>query len=204
MSTNATLKMRNGAFAVGLLAAAAGAPFAQDILASRGYAIPTLQSAQKLMALLDARSPGEREKGELTLTKNAAKPIRTIQPRERALGKIVQPKPVPTPEFVRAITSPALAVPALPITAPVTLADIVPPVTAPSPLSGGIGVPTIIASSNGLGNPPPGTTTNPPAPTPPPAVPEPGTWLTMVLGFGLTGWSIRRRSRGLRSNLQTA
>jgi hypothetical protein len=24
-------------------------------------------------------------------------------------------------------------------------------------------------------------------------VPEPGTWATMILGFGLTGWLLRRR-----------
>jgi hypothetical protein len=24
-------------------------------------------------------------------------------------------------------------------------------------------------------------------------VPEPGTWMTMILGFGLTGWALRRR-----------
>jgi hypothetical protein len=27
-----------------------------------------------------------------------------------------------------------------------------------------------------------------------PAVPEPGTWATMLLGFGLIGWRIRRRA----------
>jgi hypothetical protein len=26
-------------------------------------------------------------------------------------------------------------------------------------------------------------------------VPEPGTWATMLLGFGLTGWLMRRRRR---------
>jgi len=27
---------------------------------------------------------------------------------------------------------------------------------------------------------------------PPPAVPEPGTWAMLLLGFGLMGWSLRR------------
>jgi hypothetical protein len=26
-------------------------------------------------------------------------------------------------------------------------------------------------------------------------VPEPGTWATMLLGFGLSGWMMRRRRR---------
>jgi peptide/nickel transport system permease protein len=51
------------------------------------------------MALLDARSPGERQTGELTKTK-ARKPLAVVQPKERALGKIVQP--TPSREFVEA------------------------------------------------------------------------------------------------------
>jgi hypothetical protein len=49
---------------------------------------------------------------------------------------------------------------------------------------------------------PPGGGGSPPAsfPTPqlpvkvPSAVPEPGTWATMLLGFALVGWRVRRRS----------
>jgi hypothetical protein len=32
--------------------------------------------------------------------------------------------------------------------------------------------------------------------TPPSAVPEPGTWALMLLGFGLVGWRIRRAKGG--------
>ena len=44
-------------------------------------------------------------------------------------------------------------------------------------------------------NPPPPPPEVEPPPPPPPAVPEPGTWATMLLGFGLTGWAMRRRRR---------
>ena len=46
-------------------------------------------------------------------------------------------------------------------------------------------------------SPPPGVAIVPPPqpphqPPPPPAVPEPGTWVLLLAGFGLSGWMLRR------------
>jgi hypothetical protein len=45
----------------------------------------------------------------------------------------------------------------------------------------------------GGGPPPPPPPPPPPTPTPFSAVPEPGTWAMMLLGFGMIGLTLRRR-----------
>ena len=169
--------------------------------------IPGIEAAKSFMAMISERSPGDRTKAELTRTKNRA----AAAPKQRALGKITPP-PHPK-EFVEAIAPPppkiteGVPLAAAPTTlgplliAPSTPGGIVIPPSAPTP--GGTGGP----SPPGVGEPtPPGVeeptpTTQPPPPGDdepppmPPVVPEPGTWATMLLGFGLTGLMIRRRRR---------
>jgi hypothetical protein len=168
--------------------------------------IPGVAAAKSFMAMMSERSPGDRTKAELTRTKHRA----VAAPKQRALGKITPPPPK---ELVEAIAPPppkiAEGVPlaAAPTTlgplliAPSTPGGIVIPPSAPTP--GGTGGP----SPPGIGEPtPPGVeeptpTTQPPPPGDdepppmPPVVPEPGTWGTMLLGFGLTGLMMRRRRR---------
>src|SRR5215207_6254120 len=169
--------------------------------------IPGIEAAKSFMAMISERSPGDRTKAELTRTKNRA----AAAPKQRALGKITPPPP--PKEFVEAIAPPppkiteGVPLAAAPTTlgplliAPSTPGGIVIPPSAPTP--GGTGGP----SPPGVGEPtPPGVeeptpTTQPPPPGDdepppmPPVVPEPGTWATMLLGFGLTGLMIRRRRR---------
>src|SRR5215207_11384056 len=161
--------------------------------------IPGIEAAKSFMAMISERSPGDRTKAELTRTKNRA----AAAPKQRALGKITPPPP--PKEFVEAIAPPppkiteGVPLAAAPTTlgplliAPSTPGGIVIPPSAPTP--GGIGGP----SPPGVGEPTPTEPPPPPGedepPPTPPVVPEPGTWATMMLGFGLTGLMIRRRRR---------
>src|SRR5829696_4376128 len=161
--------------------------------------IPGIEAAKSFMAMISERSPGDRTKAELTRTKNRA----AAAPKQRALGKITPPPP--PKEFVEAIAPPppkiteGVPLAAAPTTlgplliAPSTPGGIVIPPSAPTP--GGTGGP----SPPGVGEPTPPTQPPPPGddepPPMPPVVPEPGTWATMLLGFGLTGLMIRRRRR---------
>ena len=152
---------------------------------------PGIETAKSFMAMMAERSPGDRTKGELIKTKQAAL---ADAPTQRALGKIT--KPEAPKELVEAI---APSVPVLEELPPVALKDDIGPILlTPPPAGGGIIIPPQAPPPGGGGpNPPPPQPPgeNPPPPPPPPAVPEPGTWATMLLGFGLTGWAMRRRRR---------
>lgn len=185
--------------AIACLAAMASAPLAVTSLGEHGIALPGLSSAQKLMAMLDARSPGERTKGELTKTK-----VRRVAevPRERALGKVFPPKPPleqsPVERLAQVVVPapPPAPTPLIPV-APAAAVDIISPATflASVPLAAG----SVIIGGSML--PPPSFATPQPTPPPPPppgtasAVPEPGSWLTMLVGFGIIGSAMRRRPR---------
>ena len=151
---------------------------------------PGIEAAKSFMAMMADRSPGDRTKGELTKTKHAAA---ADVPTQRALGKIT--KPEPPKEFVDAI---APAVPVIEELPPVAMKDDIGPILlTPQPPGGGIIIPPQAPPPGGGGPnpPPPPPEVEPPPPPPPPAVPEPGTWATMLLGFGLAGWALRRRRR---------
>jgi len=160
---------------------------------------PGIDAAKSFMALLNDRSPGDRTAGELTKTKKKA------VPEQRALGKINKPQaPV---EFEEALAPPPPAmIDAPPF--PVALAGLGPLIEIPAPPPGGGGfIPTTTGGGGGGGggggtenppeNPPPENPPpeNPPPENPPPVVPEPATWATMLMGFALTGWVMRRRRR---------
>lgn len=161
--------------------------------------IPGIEAAKSFMAMISERSPGDRTKAELTTTKHRA----VAAPKQRALGKTTPPPP--PKEFVEAIAPPPPKITeGVPLAAaPTTLGPLL---IAPS-TPGGIVMPTSAPTPGGTGGPtPPGVeeptpTTQPPPPgddeppLTPPVVPEPGTWATMLLGFGLTGLMIRRRRR---------
>src|SRR5215207_4173887 len=167
--------------------------------------IPGIEAAKSFMAMISERSPGDRTKAELTRTKHRA----AAAPKQRALGKITPPPP--PKEFVEAIAPPPPKITeGVPLAAaPTTLGPLL---IAPS-TPGGIVIPPSAPTPGGSGGPtPPGVEeptppvveepTEPPLPPGddepppmPPVVPEPGTWATMLLGFGLTGLMIRRRRR---------
>jgi len=141
-----------------------------------------------LADLLGQRSPGART--EAQLTKHA-----------RVAGK-VRPNPKPAapaghPDQPGAPSTTALVDLLQPPIAPVAVASNgVPPVIAP-PTS----LSAILNSTPDFT--PPGNegsvrlpTSEPKEQLPPTsAVPEPGTWALMLMGFGLIGWRVRRRNR---------
>lgn len=184
-------------FAAGgvVLAALVAAPLSITALMGVDSNFPGLDAAKSLMALLEDRSPGDRTAAELTKTKK--------KPEQRALGKVTKPKP--PEEFIQAIAPPPPALSDLP-TFPVAVAGLGPLVDIPPPRpGGGGGIITFDGPPGGGGGGPPGgdddnppvnpPPENPPENPPPPVVPEPATWASMLLGFGVTGLVIRRRRR---------
>lgn len=163
---------------------------------------------QSLADLLSGRSPGNRTAAELTKTKhaksasadvlplktglltpevpNAVKLARILLPKTVAGEDIaplalLEPVPPPNPEF---------------ILNPPGGEDLVPPGGSSTPPGGSITPP-----GGGIIGTPPGDDTEVHLPKDEPkeiipvaAVPEPGTWATMLLGFALMGWRLRRRT----------
>ena len=103
------------------------------------------------MAMIEARSPGEREKGELAQTKIKHKLAQV--PRERALGKTFPPRPTPAEQLARVIIPAPPPVAVVPPVAPPAVADIISPASliANAPLSVGsaiIGAGFAVASAS--------------------------------------------------------
>jgi hypothetical protein len=175
--------------------------------------------AKSLAELIDQRSPGERTSAELTKLKKAHHAVAKVRPKVAmtppvsptalALAKLL----LPPPEAVETIAPVAL----LGAGPPPTLGGIVSPPGGgifPPPEGGFLPPPGggTTTPPGGTTTPPGGTTTPPGDVTPPPGgdthipkdepkdiipvppVPEPGTWATMLLGFALIGWQLRRQT----------
>ena len=154
-----------------------------------------VSQAKSLAELLDQRSPGNRGAGTLTKTK------RVHQALTKLRGKPVPPLTPSASELAKLLLPPAPLVP-VDTAVPVALVQGPPPtlgeIVGPPPSAGPGGV--LVAPPGGGGNSPggggsgpivyPGRDTKDIVTAP--AVPEPGTWATMLLGFGLIGWRIRR------------
>jgi hypothetical protein len=190
-----TILMGAAAFAL-----VVGAPF--GIVARMGMldeGLPGLDSAKSFLAMMTDRSPGERTKAELTKTKSTT--LAMAAPKMRALPKVAKPE-LPK-EFVAAIAPPLPGIAEIPATAPLT--SIGPLLLTPGIPGGGGGIFVPPQGPPGGGGgppaPPPATPRGSPPPVDTPSVPEPGTWATMLLGFGLTGWTMRRRRRTLAASI---
>ncbi|HVM36881.1 MAG TPA: PEPxxWA-CTERM sorting domain-containing protein [Sphingomicrobium sp.] len=150
-----------------------------------------------LMTLMRARSPGDRDPGAQT------------SKREPVMASLAQATPAAAPAPVSRVLSTAApaavapaAVPPVAIAAPAAVAPVAPalaasPVIAAAPvaaagLPAGAGalalLPLVPLLDNGGGRG---------GDTPAPPIPEPATWMMMILGFGVVGTVIRRRRRGL-------
>jgi hypothetical protein len=148
------------------------------------------QKARSLAEMLGQRSPGERTEAQLTKTKRARAlarhrlPIltdRPLKPNAMDLAKILLPPATDVPVSI-ANPVPMMQVP------PTSLASIIVPPGGGAPIvtpPGGSG-----GGTPGGGSPP--LITPPTSPELIPAVPEPGTWAMMLLGFGFIGWRVRR------------
>lgn len=144
--------------------------------------------ATNLMDLIDQRSPGVRTEGQLTkMRRMAPAPLEEFAPPAALPTELAQalspPSPVELAVDIKATPAPTLFAPPLP--GGIFMAH--PGGGGGPPGGGGGGGPP-----GGGGGSPPGS---PPIVVPqgPGAVPEPGTWMTMLLGFGLMGWTIRRQ-----------
>ena len=195
-------RRRMAAAAVGLCAAAA-APVSLSLadFGSGGMVEAAVAKAQSLVDLLEQRSPGQRTEAQLTKTKRKQAALAKTRPPVR---KPVAPPIAPplTPMEVE-LASIVLPPPEL-IPAPVGQVAIVPPPTLGAIVSPPGGGGSIVTPPGGGGPPSTNPTPQPHEPvivTPP--VPEPATWAMMLLGFGLIGWRIRRRSAP-RRHAQTA
>jgi hypothetical protein len=180
--------------AAGALAFLAAAPLTMAAYLGTDPLVAGLDNAKSFLAMMSDRSPGGRTSAELvTKHKRAA-----AAPTEHALGKIHNPAP---PPFASAIAPVPPSIAELP-PFETALANSPPLFMAPPPPGSGGGiVPTAETPPGGGGggccgggggggdNPTPNPTDSPPP------VPEPGTWATMLLGFGMTGLLMRRRRR---------
>lgn len=204
------IKLRSTAIGIACLCTIASAPLALTAMSQRGIDVPGVSAAHRLMAMLDARSPGEREKGDLSKTK-IAKNEASSGPRQRALGKVFPPKPSPVEQLAKVLV-PSPAPPTLqsvPPIAPLTVADIIAPASPPAIAGLASNGPGIIGGSSlggggpsGAGGSPPGISNVTPPPPVTSPVPEPGTWLMMLIGFGMIGSAVsRRRPRRVNAEL---
>lgn len=167
---------------------------ASKMLGQSASAAGGLPLAKSLVALLDQRSPGERTKGELARDKQRF----AARPQQRALGKVRPALPAP---FVKALTTPVPdavqeAVPVAGLTGPLVPDLPLGPslVSAPLVLVGG-GGPGGGGGGPGGGGGGPGPGPGPGIEVPPVVtpVPEPATWLTMILGFYILARALRRQ-----------
>lgn len=153
------------------------------------------------MALLDARSPGERQKGELSKTKiKTAARVSGKAPPPRALGKVFPPKPSPLEQLAKVVVASPPPPVAVPVAPPPAIADVITPAavlpSVPIQTAGLIASFAPIGGGGFIGGAPPpvnNVAVVPPVPPVSTAVPEPGTWLMMLLGFGVIGSTVSRR-----------
>lgn len=139
----------------------------------------TIARVKSVLELINQRSPGHRTEAHLTKIKHRRLATRI---HERALPKIRTELPFPPIDYSPALVD-ILATP--PPSVQFALGEVpVPPITQTFPPGGPpSGPPTFIV---------PQVNTPPIVPPVTPAVPEPSTWMTMLVGFALVGWRIRR------------
>ncbi len=179
--------------AAAIFTASVGAPVTYALLSGNGDAIPGAAAASTFVRELMDRSPGARSRAELIKTKKklaSAMLSAAVVPKDKIISLAV-----PNEIFDFASPVSPLSDIILPKeVVPIAFNPVFPADSTNLPLVesvGGGGVPLPPAGGGGIISPP-GTITpvSPPALT---AVPEPSTWATMLFGFVLTGWALRRR-----------
>lgn len=144
------------------------------------------------LSLLDQRSPGARGAGALA----QSKPRRQDQagPSERVLSnvRVREPNlpPIETDDLLTDLPDYWDTMPTFAAASPNGTGS----PTFGGPSFGGVGGPGVIGGGDGSSGPPPGGDDDRTTPPKPPVVPipEPATWLTMIIGFATVGWALRR------------
>jgi hypothetical protein len=159
-------------------------------LGGTSVAVAAIQRAKSFVELMHQRSPGKRLVGHLVKTKH-----KKLAAHERALPKMRRPLPEIAAIPPMGPLPPALVdlvAPPVPMQMASLEAIPVGPFQTPLP-----GPPGFFSPPPGGFVFPPGSPNSPPIVPPPgpppPPVPEPATWAMMLLGFGLIGFSLRRR-----------
>jgi hypothetical protein len=168
-----------GALAFALATASGVASYTDTDLAGAAAA-----KAQSLVDLIKQRSPGPRTAAQLTKTKSVRRLAERLPSSEVGkvpanLAEVIVP-PIPDLVPVDLGPPPQLAFLEMP-TLPGSI--LVPPSSGPKVPPGGGGC---------CAGPPSSPPIVPPHTPPPPVLPEPGTWMTMLFGFGFIGWAMRR------------
>jgi hypothetical protein len=196
---NAVVRKRRlavaSALAVLFLAVAAALPVPS--LGGNSIAVAAVQRAKSLVELMHQRSPGKRTVAHLAVIKH-----KKVAVHERALPKLrkAPPQLAAMPPFATELPPALVDLVAPPLPVQIASLEAVPV----GPFATTVGPPGFFLPPPGGFVVPPGQapTPTPPVVTPPvvtppvitpQAVPEPGAWALMLLGFGLIGWSLRRK-----------
>jgi hypothetical protein len=183
-------------------------------LIGSGGTAAVAKALQDPLSLLADRSPGSRPEGALLSTKRAkAKaldPVELVLPGGRTRAPVAEDA-APEASLAEPAADPLLAVAATelplpfstPEAAPLALVSGAPPYLGGAPGPGilipiGDLPPIAPPGPSGPGTPPDCCSSGTPPDTPPPvttAVPEPGTWVMLILGFFLVGGSLRAATR---------
>lgn len=208
--------MRRKILSITLLALGIGLPMASPsaVGIDKDQVDRILAVMRDPMAILEGRSPGSRGGGGVQ-TKVALAPTSVGAPSERVLSS-ERPQPggvlPPMPDAQLGQLIDDLIGPTVPGGGSAPTVDLPNPGFGGSSSSSGGGFappPVIFGSSGGSsgggssggsssGGEPPTPPIGPtPNPTPPISVPEPGTWLLLIVGIGMVGVSLRRRLRAI-------
>ena len=152
------------------------------------------------LAVLEGRSPGVRASGALAQSKPKKKlPTGLAKPSERVLANVRSRPTVPAAVPESGAQSPLTAMPGLFDATPATESVLgsttdSPTVSNPGSVGGGL-LPITPGLIAGGGTPATGPTADIPTPVPVTPVPEPQTWLMMLIGFMMMGKALRSRPR---------
>ena len=159
--------------------------------------------ANNLLDMLDQRSPGARTEGQLTKTKRQHALARMRGPAAHVQAPAAAP-PLAPPELAAILMDVPQPLPVEIAAAPLLQVDLGPPPLLGRVIGspGGSSIATPGGPGGGGGGPPGGDTPQTIPTEQPhvpvidtPAVPEPSTWASMLLGFAVIGWRVRRRTR---------